>query len=1207
MQISPRKHRAAFRPVDNINSTQKPQFDTFNQTRNLPRITNTTQPNLEPAEDTLPDISGHPYLSSLIPDLSSVDQIGNSSSLFDEAYTQNARLSPSPKPYNRTRAEPKTTIEDKHRYTRIIRQDSRPQRTMVKERQAPDGRPTEAPAPKAVQGLTNTSPEFGKASPLRNPLRKNGPSDGYSNLFNPNKARPELHRDTVRQPSFNKTTAPANGTAPASRESNPYQSATVSSSTTNNPFVTNSGAAHGRPTSSGSDLYEIPASQFYTGHMSHTQRPSAPRPPSHSQQPSYGSNPNPVALPTNAPLPTIPPIPRPLYSTTGANGFKPVNYDNGFGGVRKTVILDDIRPKKHVNDDEEDDDDFNPDAAIRAEGDKFGAPDIYGYVDQSKANENIKALLEGALDDDDEKIPRTRLRRKKKLQKVEEEATNALAKKLQALEVKDEEPVEEEEEEEEDDGSVEGMKVKLLPHQVDGVSWMIEKETGAMKKKGKLTKGGILADDMGLGKTIQSIALILSNPRPDKDFVPENPRIKISPTVGKGTLIVAPLALIKQWESEIKTKLEKSHALKVLVHHGSNRAKSADKLKGYDVVITTYQCLTSEHSNSNESTQTGCFGVHWYRVILDEAHTIKNRNAKCTKACYDIRAQYRWCLTGTPMQNNLDELQSLIKFLRVKPYDSLPEWKNSITGPMKNGRGNLAMRRLQIFLKVFMKRRTKDVLKKEGALNFGGKNKEGEDKGGFKIVARNIETIIGEFTSAEREFYDRLSNRAEERLAELMGGEKHSYIGALVLLLRLRQACNHPNLTRSNVKEDKDALTTGATKERGPAGLQTPRRGQQNSQDDMDDLADILGGLTVQTKRCDVCQVKLTSGNATMGGIRCDECENDLLASQKKLKKDKKRDKKHRKDKKKHRKNKDKHRPAKVVEEEEGSETEQEEESVVVKSSKVSSRQRPVITDSDDDEEEGEWLVPEDQQKDYSDLGKAGGTDDENAEGGGDTLDSIDSNSFAGEEDDGSKLDSFIVHDTDEDEEDEEGPVVPRGKGKKKVINLVSSDEESGAESEADNDEDDDSNDSNDTTSGSEDSEDSEQSDTESDSDSDSISYTASSLTPSTKIRQLLQILEKETPDHKVIVFSQFTSMLDLIEPFLRRAEYKFTRYDGSMRNELREASLEKLRNDEGTRVLLCSLKCGSLGLNLTAASRVVIMEPFWNPVSLLALSTFPG
>jgi SNF2 family DNA or RNA helicase len=95
-----------------------------------------------------------------------------------------------------------------------------------------------------------------------------------------------------------------------------------------------------------------------------------------------------------------------------------------------------------------------------------------------------------------------------------------------------------------------------------------------------------------------------------------------------------------------------------------------------------------------------------------------------------------------------------------------------------------------------------------------------------------------------------------------------------------------------------------------------------------------------------------------------------------------------------------------------------------------------------------------------------------------------------------------------------------------------------------------------------------------------------------------MKLLHKESGDYKFIVFSVFTSMLDKVEPFLKRANIGFARYDGQMRNDLREASLNKLRNNSGTRVLLCSLRAGALGLNLTAASRVVIMEPFWNPVS---------
>ncbi|KAF2001888.1 hypothetical protein P154DRAFT_618967 [Amniculicola lignicola CBS 123094] len=1125
MNNSPRKYRSQFRPIDTLSSPEKPKFK-------APLTGNNDAAALRASQqaahgwDRLLDYIDSDQNSSPVGDRSSTDFLGNSSSLFDEEHSRDLPLTPPFEVQGRKKPSDRTTTK------KTTRQDPR---KMVREQNppAPPSR-TEPFVPKPLRDLTNNSPEFGKASPLRNPLKKDVPKDQHSSMFNvpkPGQSRAEHHRI----PSQPRPASSTNSAAPqrAPQQQAPSQSGYVGASSTYNsqrdrPQV---GSRYSLASSTGSDLCEIPASLFQ------------PR------QPQQGI---PAPRPTNAPLPSIPPPNRTMYSSLGgASGFPSVNH--GFNplnphGSRQTIIIDD-------------DDNFDPDAIIRAEGHQFGAPDPYAYVDSTQANENIKALLEGAFDGEDERIPRTR-GRKKKVEKLKEEVADLLADKLQDLKVKGDEETgsDNDEDDEEDDGTVEGMTVKLLPHQVEGVAWMIEKETGAHNKKAKLPKGGILADDMGLGKTVQSIALILSNPRPGKGVEPENKKNKIQPMVGKGTLIIAPLALIKQWESEISTKITKSHSLKVLVHHGPSRTKSVDKLKNYDVVVTTYQVLSSEHAQSTDESKKGCFGVHWYRIILDEAHTIKNRNAKMTKACYEVRSHYRWCLTGTPMQNNLDELQSLIKFLRIEPYCNLSNWKDSITGPMKGGRGNLAMKRLQVFLKALMKRRTKDVLKKEGALNFGGKG--GKDNGGFQIVDRNVETIIGEFTVKERQFYDRLSSRAESRLAEMMGGAKTDYIGALVLLLRLRQACNHPDLTKSNVKDDKDALTTGS-KSSAPSGTQTPRK----SQTDADDLADLLGGLSVQTKRCDICQLALTRDNATAGNIRCDECEEDLNASTKKSKKHKK----HRKHKHKHSKE-EKHR----VPELEGSEDELEDVPKISKSSK----QRRVVLDSDDeDEDQGEWIVPEGEQT-ASHLGKAGGTDDENADGGGDTLGSDDSDSFASEQDTPSKKkdDSFIVHDTDDEDE---LPVLRLKFQKKQKVIKVDSDQETASDEDADSD--------------SEES-DSEVDSDESESEESDIEYNASKLTPSTKIRQLLQILEKETPDHKVIVFSQFTSMLDLIEPFLRRESYNFTRYDGSMRNDLREASLHKLRNDKRTRVLLCSLKCGSLGLNLTAASRVVIMEPFWNP-----------
>ena len=140
---------------------------------------------------------------------------------------------------------------------------------------------------------------------------------------------------------------------------------------------------------------------------------------------------------------------------------------------------------------------------------------------------------------------------------------------------------------------------------------------------------------MGLGKTIQSISLILTHPRPSMTSSSETEKKALPKNTEKGTLVVAPLALIKQWEAEIKNRVSASHALRVCVHHGPQRTKRFEDLRKYDVVITTYQILVSEHGNSSpraDGPQVGCFGLHWYRIILDEAHTIKNRNAKATKA-----------------------------------------------------------------------------------------------------------------------------------------------------------------------------------------------------------------------------------------------------------------------------------------------------------------------------------------------------------------------------------------------------------------------------------------------------------------------------------------------------------------------------------------------------------------------------------------------
>ncbi|KAJ4254339.1 hypothetical protein NW762_009931 [Fusarium torreyae] len=828
------------------------------------------------------------------------------------------------------------------------------------------------------------------------------------------------------------------------------------------------------------------------------------------------------------------------------------------------------------------------------------------YTDPAKASADLKALLEGGMEEgeeetqgDDEKKP-----------EVTKDAK---------------------------DGTVEGLKVKLLPHQVEGVEWMRGRELGPVKR-GRVPKGGILADDMGLGKTLQSISLILTNQKPAKDAPGWKKHFE---KIEKTTLVVAPLALIRQWEHEINDRVEKSHGLKVCVHHGPNRTKRFKELALYDVVITTYQILVSEHGHSSDTengVKAGCFGLHWWRVVLDEAHTVKNRNAKATKACYALQSEYRWCLSGTPMQNNLDELQSLVKFLRIRPYDDLKEWKEHIDLPLKNGRGHIAIRRLHSLLRCFMKRRTKDILKEAGALNPGGKpSAEGEDSStGFKVTERKVVTVATTLSPAERKFYDRLAARADRSIEAMMRG-RVNYANALTLLLRLRQACNHPKLVEGKLDKDKDAMSTDPS--------------QKTQDTDIDAMADMFAGMGIVSKDCNICGRGLSNEDNKSGREICSECHDDLeyfnnqghSERPKKSKKPKDRSKK--KEKRKEVKEEiieekvvdrqivevddDDESPKKVSRRQRNRnaivDSDDEDAADSPKKTARKPRNRNAVIDSDEEEDEegeGSWLVPEGDQGPLH-LGKAGGEEDENAEGGGDSIGSEDSEDEESKLEDQSNMSSFIENDENpktqkkyreageaSDSDDslmslmeitkrmaaqtlDDGPSVAADTTTADTTEAdttaadttaVSGSSASDSDSEAES------------GSGS----DSDASDLSSDED-DSVFYpsrdpNSPQVLASSKIRELIKILQGEVKEHKFIVFSQFTSMLNLIEPFFRKERFRFVRYDGSMKNDDREESLRKLRNDPETRILLCSLKCGSLGLNLTAATRVVILEPFWNP-----------
>jgi SNF2 family DNA or RNA helicase len=157
------------------------------------------------------------------------------------------------------------------------------------------------------------------------------------------------------------------------------------------------------------------------------------------------------------------------------------------------------------------------------------------------------------------------------------------------------------------------------------------------------------------------------------------------------TLIVGPVALVRQWETEIKKKIVASHRLSTHLMHGQSKKLSWDEIQTFDVVMTTYGTLAHEFKSMEkwvekqkaehrgEYSQVSMRKLFpllgpksfFYRVILDEAQSIKNKNTGAAKAACNLKSTYRHCLTGTPMMNNVGELYSLIHFLRIKPYN---EW-----------------------------------------------------------------------------------------------------------------------------------------------------------------------------------------------------------------------------------------------------------------------------------------------------------------------------------------------------------------------------------------------------------------------------------------------------------------------------------------------------------------------------------------------------
>jgi DNA repair protein RAD5 len=309
--------------------------------------------------------------------------------------------------------------------------------------------------------------------------------------------------------------------------------------------------------------------------------------------------------------------------------------------------------------------------------------------------------------------------------------------------------------------------------------------------------GGILADEMGLGKTIEMLSLIHSNPF-DPTRKPRKNATGVLENIG-ATLVVAPMSLLSQWELETEAA-SKEGTLKPFVYYGSDKRFNLQTLlttKGApDVVITSYGTILSEYTLTSRTgslpQEGGLFSIHFNRLILDEAHSIKNRSSKTARACYSLLATHRWALTGTPIVNRLEDLFSLVKFLRVDPWQSFSFWKTFITVPFENKEFLRALDVVQTVLEPLVLRRTKEMKLPDGS----------------PLVPLPRKTVLIEkiqLTKQEREVYDHIQDRAKRSFTHNLeaGTLMKSYTSILAQILRLRQSCCHPNLIRKKeVLED---------------------------------------------------------------------------------------------------------------------------------------------------------------------------------------------------------------------------------------------------------------------------------------------------------------------------------------------------------------------------------------------------------------------
>ncbi|EPQ53423.1 hypothetical protein GLOTRDRAFT_139677 [Gloeophyllum trabeum ATCC 11539] len=739
-----------------------------------------------------------------------------------------------------------------------------------------------------------------------------------------------------------------------------------------------------------------------------------------------------------------------------------------------------------------------------------------------------------------------------------------------------------------------GMTVALMPHQAIGVKWMLEKEKSHFK-------GGCMADEMGLGKTVQMMSVIVTNQSSDP--------------MQKTTLIVAPLALLDQWQLELQTKTD--CGLKCLIYHGAGKPKKKSDLIKYDVVLTTYGTLAMEwpdpeaeekaqkarkqqkpkkdeefivsdsedsdepvKKKSKKKTLGLLFQVDWWRIVLDEAQNIRNKRTRASRAVTKLSSKYRWCLSGTPIINGLADAYGLLRFLEVRPWYDWNEF-NSHVVRLEKKNPSMATTRLQVIFKSMLIRRKKDSM-------LDGKRL-------IELPAKTIELHKLQFTEEEREIYKMVEVKSQAVFNRFLraGTVLKNYHQVLVMLLRLRQICSHPALIYEEGEAYSDPGDEDDSTVRPEAKTELARAAQLISPDFVARMRFKFkqaalhrmqaekesADATVDDEECPVCLDAMVDPVLTpCAHVFCRECIINVL-NQPHVD-DQNNDIRYKAD----------ERPCPSCR-------------APISFAKLFSRLafEPSDEELTDDSERVDISQVMKKSKKGKGKAKPGSArkmmcSSDAEEAGADDVDMDDEEDEEDEEDDDDMRDFIVDDDADDDEEygsrrpskkapvvvdgdDEDGEFAPprantrKGKGKARAIILDSDDEEDAEVIFG-------------------------KKEPEPERPADGKIRLMSKFLPSTKMKHMMESLRewsKTNPDEKVLIISQWTSCLDLVSNYLSENGMIHVKYQGSMNRAMRDRAVRVFMAKDKAKYMLMSLKCGGVGLNLTRANRVISLDLGWS------------